>query len=159
MRLTDWISIVACTAFFCSCGRDPRIKVPVVEGFEAPADDPDLLPVFDRAYFERTLPDDGRCRVRYTVDRDYDVYSGNRAISERTSPTYRYAAQYATRYEAQGLCRKEPEDCRIVQLRKGYAMTIGGDRMNRWAVRDWEELARDVNYLYRHQLCQPMRDD
>jgi hypothetical protein len=165
MRGTIWLTetrrrifgtALTCTALFCSCGREPAIKIPVVEGFEAPADDPDLLPVYDRAYFERTLPDDGRCRLRYTADYDYDVYSGNRAISERTSPTYLYAAQEATRFASLGRCRKEAETCAIVPLRRGYSITINGDRLNAQAVESWEELARNVNYLYRHQLCTPI---
>lgn len=165
LRIGNWMNdtrkrlictALTCTALFCSCGRDPKIRVPVVEGFEAPADDPDLLPVYDRGYFLRTLPDDGRCRIRYTADHEYDVYSGNRVVSERPSPTVHYAAQMATRAEAQGGCRKEPESCGIVPLRQGYALTVNGDRLSARAVADWQELARQVNYLYRHGLCQSM---
>lgn len=166
MTMKEWMisklprsvcTALTCTTIFCSCSKeDPRIKIPVVEGFEAPADDPDLLPVYDRGYYQRMLPDDGRCRVRYTADYDYDVYAGNRAISDRTSPTYLYAAQLAAQYESQGLCRREPESCEIVPLRQGYAVTISGDRFNPYAERDWNELARHINALSRYGVCTGM---
>ena len=165
MMLGEWISharkkaiytVLTCSALFCGCGEDSKISIPTVEGFESPAEDTDLLPIYDRAHYQWTLQDDGHCRVRYTADFDYDVYSGNHPISERTSPTYQYAAQVATRYESEGRCRKKFETCAIVPLRRGFALTINGDRLSRFAELTWEELARHVNYLYRHQLCQSM---
>jgi hypothetical protein len=141
-------------AVLSSCAKRERIAVAEVSGFGRLAEDTDLYPIYDRAYYEQTLPDDQLCRIRYTEDFEYSVFSGNRYVSERSSPTYLYASQYSDEFEARGTCKKTAEKCGVAELRRGYTLTIQGDRLNLRAEPDRLELLKHLQFLYRHGTCQ-----